>query len=100
MTIGRLLRQTSFKSWSRYLATEVDTLEASLENSLKETHSIESLIQNITSSLVPRVNDKIHRTFDYNTDATVRRHLALKHQRNQSSYFCCRLTANRLVSYR
>ncbi|MCJ1398686.1 37S ribosomal protein, mitochondrial [Xylographa trunciseda] len=84
---GRLLQRGSPRSWSRSLATEVDTLEASVENSLKETHSIESLIQDHTSIPIPRIDDSTHRTFDYKTDATVRKHVAIKHQREVGGTF-------------
>ena len=79
---ARLLHQGSPRLWSRSLATEVDTVEASVENSLKETHSIESLIQDHTTNPVPQINRRTHRTFDYKTDETVRRHLVIKHQSN------------------
>ena len=78
--VGWLPHRGSPRSWSRSLATEVDALEASVENSLKETHSIESLIQNHTSNPIPRIDQRTHRTFDYKTDETVRRHLVVKHQ--------------------
>lgn len=40
-------------------ATEID---ASLQNHLKETHSIESLIQRESSKIVPQINDQTHTT--------------------------------------
>ncbi|MCJ1285786.1 37S ribosomal protein, mitochondrial [Xylographa opegraphella] len=77
---GWLLHRISPRSWSRSLATEVDTIEASVENSLKETHSIESLIQDHTSNPVPRIDHRTHRTFDPKINETVRKHLVIKHQ--------------------
>ncbi|MCJ1471706.1 37S ribosomal protein, mitochondrial [Lambiella insularis] len=77
---GGALRRVTLKSWSRPFATELDTLETSVENSLKETHSIEALLQNHTATHIPRIDDETHRTFDYKFDAIVRKHLAIKHQ--------------------
>ncbi|KAL8931661.1 MAG: hypothetical protein Q9211_006808 [Gyalolechia sp. 1 TL-2023] len=34
--------------------TDIESIEASLDNSLKETHSIESLLQNESSAIIPR----------------------------------------------
>lgn len=80
---GRFLRNATPRSWSKFrsFVTEIDALETSVENSLKETHSIESSLQKHTTDPVPRVDNKTHRTFDYNSDATVQKHLAIKHQR-------------------
>ncbi|MCJ1414535.1 37S ribosomal protein, mitochondrial [Xylographa parallela] len=85
---------TAFFAETGSLTTEVDTLEASVENSLKETHSIESLIQDHTLSPIPRINDKTHRTFDYKKDETVRKHLVIKHQSNQYFLVSCRSPIN------
>ncbi|MCJ1394737.1 37S ribosomal protein, mitochondrial [Xylographa bjoerkii] len=84
---GRLIQRGFPISRSRSLATEVDTVEASVENSLKETHSIESLIQDHTTNAIPRIDDRTHRRFDYKTEATVRKHLAVKHQHEVGGTF-------------
>lgn len=79
--VGR--RATSFpaKPWSRCLATAVDTIEASLENSLKETHSIESMLQGQSQFPVPRIRDSTHSTIDYAERAVRKTYHSIRRQR-------------------
>ena len=61
---GRYLQLKPFKPRARCFASAVDNIEASLQNQLKETHSIESLIQKESSEAVPQINDQRHTTVD------------------------------------
>ena len=47
---------TTRRTFARPLATRVDAIEQSLENSLKETHSIESHLQDSTSTPIPTID--------------------------------------------
>ncbi|KAL8662436.1 MAG: hypothetical protein Q9168_008258, partial [Polycauliona sp. 1 TL-2023] len=66
----------------RSFASEVDieSIEASLDSSLKETHSIESLLQNESSDVVPRIDNATHTTPDYNNDQVAQNFHSLKRQ--------------------
>ena len=79
ISVGRLIFSPA-RNWCRSFATEIDTLEASIENSLKETHSIESLLQQGNTEYLPKIDDETHRTFNLNHDATVQKFDAIKHQ--------------------
>ncbi|KAL8883436.1 MAG: hypothetical protein Q9215_008230, partial [Flavoplaca cf. flavocitrina] len=54
----------------RSFASEVDieSIEASLDRSLKETHSIKSLLQNESSDTVPQIDNESHTTPEYKYD--------------------------------
>ena len=80
MSVGRPLCTPPTRNWCRSFATEIDTLEASVENSLKETHSIEALLQRESTEYVPKINNETHQTFNLDSDASVRRYNAIKHQ--------------------
>lgn len=67
--VGRALATTPIRTWTRSLASEVDAIEASLQNSLKETHSIEALIQNETSEYIAPIDDETHAPVDYDPDS-------------------------------
>ncbi|KAL8823893.1 MAG: hypothetical protein Q9170_008296 [Blastenia crenularia] len=64
--IARQGRKITSVPLHRCFASTIDdsiqSIESSLSNSLKETHSIESLVQNGTSSPVPRIDAKTHTT--------------------------------------
>lgn len=79
---GGRLGSAPAKLCIRSFASEVDAIEASLDNSLKETHSIESLLEKKTSDFVPHIDDKTHATFDLESDSVVQRHRIIKHQHN------------------
>lgn len=69
---GRRIATTPTRSWTRSLATEVDieSIESSLDNSLRETKSIEQEVQYRTEELVPQIDDQTHSTHilpDYGT---------------------------------
>ncbi|OCL11953.1 ribosomal protein S2, partial [Glonium stellatum] len=46
----------------RFLSSEIDSIEASLQNSLKETHSIEAYINSASSVPVPPIDPDTHAT--------------------------------------
>ncbi|KAL6721009.1 hypothetical protein ACLMJK_000109 [Lecanora helva] len=70
-------------SWTRSLATEVDTetIEQSLDNSLRETHSIESQIQEKTIQIVPQIDARTHATQSLEQDGTAETYQ--QHRRRQ-----------------
>ncbi|CAL8577967.1 hypothetical protein XPA_003773 [Xanthoria parietina] len=71
----------------RSFASEVDieAIEASLDRSLKETHSIESLLQNESSEPVPPIEDTTHTTFDYRKDQVAEDFDSIRRQRSLTS---------------
>ncbi|KAI4269388.1 MAG: hypothetical protein L6R38_007490, partial [Xanthoria sp. 2 TBL-2021] len=66
----------------RSFASEVDieSIEASLDRSLKETHSIESLLQNESSDVVPQIDNQTHTTPNYNNDRVAEDFRSIKRQ--------------------
>ena len=84
---GRRLGSAPIKLCIRSYASEVDAIQASLDNSLKETHSIESLLERETTDFVPHIDDKTHATFDLESDSVARRHHVIKHHRKIPSTF-------------
>lgn len=66
-TIGRRIAIPFSRSWTRPLATEVDiasieSIESSLDNSLRETKSIEQEIEYKTGESVPQIDSSTHST--------------------------------------
>ncbi|KAL8858417.1 MAG: hypothetical protein Q9178_005098 [Gyalolechia marmorata] len=80
--------------WIRSFASEVDieAIEASLDRSLKETHSIESLLQNESSDVVPQIDNDTHTTPDYNNDEVAEAFRSLKRQESLTSHLGTTLT--------
>lgn len=74
---GKLTRVLA-RSWTRSLASEVDRIEASLNNQLKETHSIEAQVQSTTSVSIPRINDESHVANDFDPVSAARNHRVQK----------------------
>lgn len=77
---GRRIATTPPKPWTRSLATEVDLedVESSLDNSLRETRSIESQIQEKSIQIVPQIDARTHATqnlVDDGTDEAYEQHL-------------------------
>ena len=79
LSIGRQIATTPVRSWTRSLATEVDidtlqssteSIEASLQNSLLETKSIESEIEKDTVQYVPHIDGQSHTAQDLLADGT------------------------------
>lgn len=77
---GRRTIALPFKTWTRCFASEISGVEASLANSLKETHSIESTLQQHTLTPIARIDDESHRTVDYDSDSVFFKHSVLSHQ--------------------
>ncbi len=79
---GRRIATRPRLPWIRSFASEVDieAIEASLDRSLKETHSIESLLQNESSDVVPQIDNDTHTTPDYNNDEVAEAFRSLKRQ--------------------
>ena len=82
LKIGRQIATTPVRSWTRSPATEVDidtlqssteSIEASLENSLLETKSIESEIEKDTGQYVPHIDSRSHTAQDLLADGTDQR---------------------------
>ena len=73
------------RQWTRCLATEVDleSIESSLDNSLKETKSIESEIQKQTDQLVPQIDSQTHASLNLLKDGTAQEYNKL--QRHSTS---------------
>ena len=69
---GCRIATTPARSWTRRLATEVDveSIESSLDNALKETKSIESEIQKHTDRLVPQIDNETHASVNLREDGT------------------------------
>ena len=70
------------RSWTRFLATEVDidtlksstdSIEASLDNSLRETKSIESELEKETIQYVPQIDSRSHIAQNLLEDGTAER---------------------------
>ena len=72
------------QSWRRSLATEVDRIETSLDNQLKQTHSIEANIQSQTSTIIPRIDDETHASQHFDSRAEIYNH---EIRQNQSTSF-------------
>lgn len=73
------------RSWTRSLATEVDRIEASLNNQLKETHSIEAQVQSTSSVTIPRIDHETHAANHFDPVSVARNHRV---QKNISELFC------------
>ncbi|KAL8897284.1 MAG: hypothetical protein Q9192_002655 [Flavoplaca navasiana] len=78
----------------RSFASEVDieSIEASLDRSLKETHSIESLLQNESSDSVPQIDNESHTTPEYNFDQVAENYRSIKRQQTLTSHLGTSLT--------
>ena len=83
--IGRRFATTPIRTWTRTLASEVDAIEASLKNSLKETHSIEALVQNETSEYIAPIDDETHAPIDYDADSVAHNYHEMKRIRALST---------------
>ena len=84
---GRRIATTTTRSWTRSLATEVDvdtlqsstdSIEASLENSLRETKSLESEVEKETVQYVPQIDNRSHAAQNLLEDGTAK---GLEHHR-------------------
>ncbi|KAF2459399.1 ribosomal protein S2, flavodoxin-like domain-containing protein [Lineolata rhizophorae] len=58
----RTLSAQSCRPWRRYLSSEVDRIEDSLQKSSQETHSIESMVNAHTKQSVPSIGNAIDAT--------------------------------------
>lgn len=69
---GRRFAAPPLRSWTRSLATEVDLedVESSLDNSLRQTQSLESQIQEKTIQVVPQIDARTHASQNLVTDGT------------------------------
>ena len=81
--IGRRVTIGPTRSWTRSLATEADidtiqsttdSIEASLDNSLRETKSIESEIEDETVQYVPQIDSRTHTAQNLRKDGTAKRY--------------------------
>ena len=83
---GRRFATTPVRTWTRTLASEVDAIEASLQNSLKETHSIEALIQKESSEYIAPIDDETHAPVDYDADSVAYNYHEMKRIRARFTY--------------
>lgn len=81
--LGRRIATIPARSWTRSLATEVDidtlqsstnAIEASLDNSLRETKSIESEVEKETVQYVPQIDSRSHTARNLLMDGTAERY--------------------------
>ncbi|KAL8685426.1 MAG: hypothetical protein Q9218_007769, partial [Villophora microphyllina] len=93
---GRRLATRSPYSFPRSFAstTDIDAIEASLNRSLKETHSIESLLQNETAEAISPIDNETHGTPQtYNqTDQIADSYAAMQRQKSLTSHLGTTLT--------
>ena len=77
---GHRIATSPPRQWTRCLATEVDleSIESSLDNSLKETKSIESEIQKQTNKLVPQIDSETHASLNLLKDGTAQEYTQLQ----------------------
>jgi len=89
---GRRVVTRPARSWTRALASEVDSIESSVHNSLKKIHSIESLIQNETSTPIAPIDDETGAAVDFESDEVTRNYQALKRQQRSTGHLGTSLT--------
>ncbi|KAL8710471.1 MAG: hypothetical protein Q9220_004903 [cf. Caloplaca sp. 1 TL-2023] len=91
---GRRIAAKPPRLWTRPFASEVDIqgIEASLDRSLKETHSIESLLQNETSDPIPRIDSETHTTPSTSNEQVALGYESIKRQQSLTSHLGTTLT--------
>ena len=91
--IGRRVKIAPTRSWTRSLATEVDidtlqsttdSIEASLDNSLRETKSIESEIEGETVQYVPQIDSRTQAAQNLLKDGTAQRYNSHRFHQNRT----------------
>ncbi|KAL8725392.1 MAG: hypothetical protein Q9181_006434 [Wetmoreana brouardii] len=76
-------------------SVDVDAIEASLDRSLKETHSIETLLQNETTEPIPPIDNTTHTTPNQTSNHQVAEtYHALQRQQSLTSHLGTSLTPN------
>ena len=80
MFSGRRIAIAPARSWTRALATEVDiaSIESSPSNSLRDTKSIESQVQNETVKVVPQIGGRTQSTQNLLEDNTAAKYAQLQ----------------------
>ncbi|KAL9595671.1 MAG: hypothetical protein Q9219_006304 [cf. Caloplaca sp. 3 TL-2023] len=58
----RIVSNPLLRSFASTVEGDIERAEASLDNSLKETHSVESMLQNESSDIVPQIDNTTHST--------------------------------------
>ncbi|KAL2052571.1 hypothetical protein ABVK25_007131 [Lepraria finkii] len=78
--LGRRIAIAPARSWTRALATEVDiaSIESSPSNSLRDTKSIESQVQNETVKVVPQIGGRTQSTQNLLEDNTAAKYAQLQ----------------------
>ncbi|KAL8677201.1 MAG: hypothetical protein Q9186_006343 [Xanthomendoza sp. 1 TL-2023] len=91
---GRRIATRPPRLWLRSYANEadIDGIEASLNRSLKETHSIESHLQNESSEPVPQIDNESHTTPNNSNDEVAESYGSLKRQQSLTSHLGTSLT--------
>lgn len=80
----RTLTAQPVRSFQRFLSSEVDSIEASLQNSPKETHSIEAYINSASSSPVSPIDSDTHATAETDpVSDSVAKHYQIYKQQEQ-----------------
>lgn len=84
---GRRIATIPARPWTRCLATEVDleSIESSLDNSLRETKSIESEIQKQTDQLVPQIDSQTHTSLNLLKDGTAQEYNKLQRHKKRAN---------------
>ena len=107
--IGRYVGNIPTRSWTRSLATEVDvdtlqsatdSIEASLDNSLRETKSIESEVENETVQYVPQIDSRTHAAKNLLKDGTVQRYNHHRFNQNRTKHLGTSIDPNHYQPHR
>ncbi|KAF2400097.1 ribosomal protein S2 [Trichodelitschia bisporula] len=68
---GRRSLAPQWRSARRWMSSEVDSISSSMQNSLNETHSIESMLNSLPGERVQPIDDETHQTADTENIGTV-----------------------------
>ncbi|KAL8740705.1 MAG: hypothetical protein Q9190_006625 [Brigantiaea leucoxantha] len=90
---GRRVAPPLARSWKRNAASEADSISASLDRSLMETHSIETLLQSQTDKSIPPIDNTTHSTTDFHSDQAVQDYHTIKHQQQTTAHLGSTLTS-------
>ncbi len=102
--LGRRIATVPTRSWLRSLATEVDidslqsstdSIESSLENSLRQTKSIESELEHETVQYVPQIDSRSHTAQNLLKDGTAERYASHRFNQNHTKHLGTTIDPNR-----
>ena len=104
VNLGRRVAINTTRPWTRSLATEVDinsspaavdSIEASLDNSLRETKSIESQVEDETVQYVPQIDNRSHAAQNLLKDGTAEKYEHHQFHQNRTKGLGTSLDSNR-----